>query len=182
MTRLAVEHLQKRFGGLLALSDVSLSLEPGVVNGLIGPNGSGKSTFFNVVSGVLPADAGTIVLDGAKLHRLSAVQRQHRGLARTFQENQLFYDMTVLENALVGAHRGGAAGIGGALFRPALDARRRRRGCTRPRANASASWGLPGSPVNARATSPMAISGGWRSPVRWPRSPRCCCSMSPRPA
>ncbi len=118
MTGLAVEHLQKRFGGLLALSDVSLALEPGVVNGLIGPNGSGKSTFFNVVSGVLPADKGTIVLDGTMLHRLSAVQRQHRGLGRTFQENQLFYDMTVLENALVGAHRGGAAGIGGALFRP----------------------------------------------------------------
>jgi branched-chain amino acid transport system ATP-binding protein len=119
MTSLVVEGLVKRFGGLLALSGVSLALEPGIVNGLIGPNGSGKSTFFNVVTGVMPAEAGTVTLDGAPLHGLSADRRQHLGLARTFQEIQLFYDMTVLENVLVGAHRSGRAGVAGALFRPA---------------------------------------------------------------
>ncbi len=116
---LEVGGLKKRFGGLQALSGVSLALEPGVVNGLIGPNGSGKSTFFNVVTGVMPADAGTVMLGGVALHGLSAERRQHAGLARTFQENQLFYDMSVLDNVLVGAHRTGRAGVAGALFRPA---------------------------------------------------------------
>ena len=119
MSLLEVQNLGKRFGGLVALSGVSLALEQGVINGLIGPNGSGKSTFFNLVSGVIPADTGTVILDGAPLHTLPPEQRQHRGLARTFQEIQLFYDMTVLENVLVGAHRTGQAGITGALFRPA---------------------------------------------------------------
>ena len=118
MSPLEVTGLSKRFGGLQALSGVSVSLEAGVINGLIGPNGSGKSTFFNVVTGVMPADAGGVVLGGVALDGLAAARRQQAGLARTFQENQLFYDMSVLDNVLVGAHRTGRAGVGGALFRP----------------------------------------------------------------
>ena len=119
MTLLDVQGVGKRFGGLVALSDVSLRLQQGAVNGLIGPNGSGKSTFFNVVSGVLPADTGTVTLDGVPLHDLPPERRQHLGLARTFQEIQLFYEMSVLDNILVGAHRTGRAGVCGALLRPA---------------------------------------------------------------
>jgi ABC-type branched-subunit amino acid transport system ATPase component len=118
VTLLDVQGVSKRFGGLRALSDVSLGLEQGAITGLIGPNGSGKSTFFNVVTGMLPADSGTVLLDGVALHGLPADRRQRLGLARTFQEIQLFYDMSVLDNVLVGAHRIGRAGVGGALLRP----------------------------------------------------------------
>lgn len=118
MTLLQVQGIAKRFGGLAALSDVTLDVRAGEIRGLIGPNGSGKSTFFNVVSGMLPADAGTIRFDGRPIEALPPDRRQHLGLARTFQEIQLFYDMTVLENVMVGAHRAGRADIGAALLRP----------------------------------------------------------------
>ncbi len=118
MTLLQVQGIAKRFGGLAALGDVTLDVRAGEIRGLIGPNGSGKSTFFNVVSGMLPADAGTIRFDGKPIQTLPPDRRQHLGLARTFQEIQLFYDMTVLENVMVGAHRTGRADIGAALLRP----------------------------------------------------------------
>ncbi len=118
MTLLQVQGIAKKFGGLAALSDVTLDVRSGEIRGLIGPNGSGKSTFFNVVSGMLPADTGTILFDGKPIETLPPDRRQHLGLARTFQEIQLFYDMTVLENVMVGAHRTGRADIGAALLRP----------------------------------------------------------------
>ncbi len=118
MTLLQVHGIAKKFGGLAALSDVTLDVRSGEIRGLIGPNGSGKSTFFNVVSGMLPADTGTILFDGKRIETLPPDRRQHLGLARTFQEIQLFYDMTVLEKVMVGAHRTGRADIGAALLRP----------------------------------------------------------------
>ena len=117
MTLLVVEGVSKSFGGLAALSNVSLDVKQGEIRGLIGPNGSGKSTFFNVVTGIHRADRGTILVDGAPIQHLPPERRQHLGLARTFQEIQLFYDLTVLENVLVGCHRLGRAEVAGALFR-----------------------------------------------------------------
>ena len=117
MSLLSIRHVTKRFGGLTALSDVSLDVQEGEIRGLIGPNGSGKSTFFNVVSGVFRADAGHVLLNEAPLDALSADRRQGLGLARTFQQIELFYDMSVLENVLIGAHRLGRAGVAGALLR-----------------------------------------------------------------
>ena len=115
---LTVKGIGKRFGGLAALDDVSLDVRAGEIRGLIGPNGSGKSTCFNVISGMVPADKGRIALDGTAIEALPPERRQHLGLARTFQEIQLFYDMTVLENVLVGAHRVGRADALAALLRP----------------------------------------------------------------
>jgi ABC-type branched-subunit amino acid transport system ATPase component len=115
---LATDGVSKRFGGLAALSGVTLDVRAGEIRGLIGPNGSGKSTFFNVLSGVHRADIGTVTFDGAPVQHLPPERRQQKGLARTFQEIQLFYDLTVLENVLVGCHRLGRAGVAGALFRP----------------------------------------------------------------
>jgi ABC-type branched-subunit amino acid transport system ATPase component len=89
--------LQKRFGGLLATDDVSFRLERGARHALIGPNGAGKTTFVNLLTGVLPPTAGRILLDGADVTRLRPELRVRRGLARTFQINQLFPAMTPLE-------------------------------------------------------------------------------------
>jgi ABC-type branched-subunit amino acid transport system ATPase component len=89
--------LEKRFGGIIATSDVSLRLERGARHALIGPNGAGKTTLINLLTGILPPSAGRILLDGRDITSLSAYRRVRLGLVRTFQINQLFADLTPLE-------------------------------------------------------------------------------------
>ncbi|MCC7271170.1 MAG: ABC transporter ATP-binding protein [Alphaproteobacteria bacterium] len=115
---LELEGVTKRFGGLTALDGVALDVRAGEVRGLIGPNGSGKSTLFHVASGVHRADGGRIVFAGEPILGRSSDAIARLGLARTFQDIQLFYDMTVLENAMVGCHRLSRAGALAAMLRP----------------------------------------------------------------
>jgi len=89
--------LVKRFGGLVATDNVSFTLAPGARHALIGPNGAGKTTFVNLLTGVLPPSSGRILLAGEDITRLRPDQRVRRGIARTFQINQLFPAMTPLE-------------------------------------------------------------------------------------
>ena len=89
--------LRRRFGGLLATNDVSFRLEPGARHALIGPNGAGKTTFVNLLTGLLAPTAGRILIGGADVTRASPEARVRRGLARTFQINQLFPGLTPLE-------------------------------------------------------------------------------------
>ena len=89
--------LEKRFGGLLATSDVSLSVEKGARHALIGPNGAGKTTIINLLTGVLRPTAGRILLEGRDITDIEAYQRVRLGVARTFQINQLFADLTPVE-------------------------------------------------------------------------------------
>lgn len=116
-TLLSVSRVSKRFGGLQALSDVSLCIKPGQIHGLIGPNGAGKTTMFNVITGLYQADSGTFHLDGVEYspkapHRVAAI-----GIARTFQNIRLFGGMSALENVLVGTHMQGRAGVFHTLFK-----------------------------------------------------------------
>jgi ABC-type branched-subunit amino acid transport system ATPase component len=115
---LKVENLRKNFGGLTALDQVSLGVEPGEIRGLIGPNGSGKTTFFNVLSGIYRPDGGDIVFRDSPIHGKRPEEVARMGMARTFQEIQLFYDMTVLENVMVGCQRLSKAEVLGALLTP----------------------------------------------------------------
>jgi branched-chain amino acid transport system permease protein len=115
---LEVHGLTKRFGGVVALNDVHLVVPRGAVIGLIGPNGAGKTTFFNVVTGLIRADAGHITFEGAPLRGLRPNAIVARGIARTFQSIRLFPQMTVLDNVLVGEHCRLAATVPGAVFRP----------------------------------------------------------------
>jgi branched-chain amino acid transport system ATP-binding protein len=101
---LAVEDVTRRFGGIVALDDVSLAVEEGSVAGLIGPNGAGKTTLFNVVTRLYRPDGGRVVFDGRELLRVRAHKVVRLGISRTFQNVVLFPTMTVLENVLVGAH------------------------------------------------------------------------------
>jgi branched-chain amino acid transport system ATP-binding protein len=101
---LAVENVTRRFGGIVALDDVSLELDDGTVGGLIGPNGAGKTTLFNVITRVYKADSGRVVFDGRDLLRTWPDRIIRAGVARTFQNVVLFPTMTVTENVLVGAH------------------------------------------------------------------------------
>jgi branched-chain amino acid transport system ATP-binding protein len=110
--------LTKRFGGVVAVNGVDLSIPEGRVFGLIGPNGAGKTTLINLVSGHFSPDAGSIRLDGADVTRARPDQLARRGIARTFQSIRLFKGLTVLENALLGAF---VRGSSPALARKALD-------------------------------------------------------------
>ena len=101
---LSVEHVTRRFGGVVALSDVSLAVDAGHIAGLIGPNGAGKTTAFNVITRLYRPDEGRVVFDGHDLLRTPAHRIVRRGIARTFQNVVLFPAMTVLENVLVGTH------------------------------------------------------------------------------
>jgi branched-chain amino acid transport system ATP-binding protein len=104
MSLLEITNLSKSFGGVKALSAVSLAVAPGEIVGLIGPNGAGKTTCFNLISGLLPPSGGQISLAGRSLGPLPPYARARLGLARTFQNIQLFGGMTVLENVLTGCH------------------------------------------------------------------------------
>jgi branched-chain amino acid transport system ATP-binding protein len=104
------------FGGVLALDDVSVTVEPGQVHGLIGPNGAGKTTLFNVACGLVRPTSGRIVWRDRELSRLRPSQLSKLGISRTLQGVGLFAGLTVLENVMVGAHRHAKAGFFSALL------------------------------------------------------------------
>jgi branched-chain amino acid transport system ATP-binding protein len=99
---LKAEHVTRRFGGLVANSDISIEVKRGEILGLIGPNGAGKSTLFNIIAGTFPPSEGRIVFEGQDITRLSAPKRCQLGIARTFQVPKSFDTMTVIENVIVG--------------------------------------------------------------------------------
>ena len=168
--------LMRRFGGLVATDNVSFAIEPGARQALIGPNGAGKTTLINLLTGVLKPSAGQVLLQGEDVTQLSANQRVRRGLARTFQINQLFPDLTPVESlALAISERrshgadvwrvaGGRADIIGEIE----DLLRR----------------LACSPIAIarRACCPMANGVCWRSRWRSPAVRACYCSTSRRRA
>jgi branched-chain amino acid transport system ATP-binding protein len=111
--------ISKRFGGLTALSEISLTVRRGEIFGLIGPNGAGKTTLFNVLTGLHTPDAGEFALDGVRLTGLKPHRVAEYGIARTFQNIRLFANMSALENVMVGRHVRTRAGVVGAVFRDA---------------------------------------------------------------
>ena len=111
--------ISKRFGGIEALSSISLTIMRGEIYGLIGPNGAGKTTFFNVLTGVYRADGGTFTFNNAPLNVRAPHEVAAAGIARTFQNIRLFGNMSALENVMVGRHVRTHAGIFGAILRGA---------------------------------------------------------------
>jgi len=103
--RLAVENLSVRFGGILAVRDVSLRIAPGEIRGLIGPNGAGKTTVINAITGAVPIADGRVLLDGAVVSNLPAHVLSRRGIGRTFQHVEPFAELSVLDNVLLGVGR-----------------------------------------------------------------------------
>lgn len=103
--------VSKHFGGILALNNVSFSLQRGSITSLIGPNGAGKSTFINVATGIHAADAGRIAFRGDDISAQPAHVIAAKGIARTFQLEELFGSLSVIENAMVGCHTGSRSGV-----------------------------------------------------------------------
>ena len=148
-----------RFGGLAAVTDLTFSVPRGAIKAVIGPNGAGKTTLFNVISGVQAPTEGSVLLDGEDVTRTLAHERVSRGLARTFQNLQVFSGMSVLENVVVGMHTRLRTGVFGALLR--LPAGRREEAEARERARALlARVGLAGKadlPVSALSFGDLKI-------------------------
>ncbi|CAN0209339.1 unnamed protein product [Phaeothamnion confervicola] len=114
---LSIRKIGKRFGGLIALDDVSLTIGHGEIYGLIGPNGAGKTTLFNVLTGLYVPDNGDFDLAGVSLAGFKPFRVAEAGIARTFQNIRLFGNMTALENVMVGRHVRTHAGAIGAILR-----------------------------------------------------------------
>ena len=116
---LDVKNCTKRFGGLLAVKDLHMQIEPGDLYGLIGPNGAGKTTVFNLIMGVYRPDTGTIELEGSPIHGQKPSRIARLGLSRTFQNIRLFPSMTVLENVKLARHARRKQGLADAVLRTA---------------------------------------------------------------
>jgi branched-chain amino acid transport system ATP-binding protein len=114
---LNISGVNKRFGGLQALTDVGVTIMKGQIYGLIGPNGAGKTTFFNVITGLYQPDTGTFELDGKPYSPSAPHAVAKAGIARTFQNIRLFGEMSALENVMVGRHVRTHQGVFGAIFR-----------------------------------------------------------------
>jgi branched-chain amino acid transport system ATP-binding protein len=114
---LDVDHVTLRFGGVVALNDVSFSLYKGEILGLIGPNGAGKTTCFNVMTGVYKPTSGAVTFDDEQITGRKPHQINRMGVARTFQNIRLFPEMTALENVMVGTDSRHHTSVVGALFR-----------------------------------------------------------------
>jgi len=102
---LEVRGFTRRFGGVVALDALDLDLRRGEILGLIGPNGSGKTTFFNVLTGLYRADAGSVVFDGADITRASPQAIYYAGICRTFQRSRLCLPLSIFDNVMIGNHK-----------------------------------------------------------------------------
>jgi branched-chain amino acid transport system ATP-binding protein len=111
MNILEIRDLAKRFGGLQAVDSVSFSVPVGAIKALIGPNGAGKTTLFNLISGALAPDTGSIMFGGSAIERRKPYQIAAQGMARTFQHIRLFPKMSALENIMIGRHIHSRAGF-----------------------------------------------------------------------
>ena len=175
-TVLETRGLSKRFGGLLATSDVTFQLERGARQALIGPNGAGKTTFVNLLTGVLPPTSGQVMLLGEDVTSLKPEARVRRGLVRTFQINQLFGELTPLETLALAV--GERLGQGSDWRRRvgAVDA------VAHEVTQVAERFGLADVLERRTDTLPYGKQRLSRSPRPSPARRRCCCSTSRRQA
>ncbi len=117
MSLLAVDHVSVAFGGLRAVDDLATTVEAGRIKGIIGPNGAGKTTLFNAIAGIQAIASGRILLDGVPIEHLRPWQRAHLGIARTFQNLQVFGELSLIENVMIGCHPRTRSGFMSALVR-----------------------------------------------------------------
>jgi ABC-type branched-subunit amino acid transport system ATPase component len=115
---LDIVNMSKSFGGLTAVQNLTFYVDAGSITSMIGPNGAGKSTVFNLVSGLYKPDEGRILLDGENIAGLSPDRVQKLGIARTFQNQRLFANLSVIENVLIGYHSRLRAGLFGDIIKP----------------------------------------------------------------
>jgi branched-chain amino acid transport system ATP-binding protein len=131
---LELDGVGRRFAGLVAVDALNMAVRPGTIHAVIGPNGAGKTTLFNLISGLIPPDAGTVRLDGQNITRLPPHSRAALGLSRTFQNIRIFGAMSLLENVLTGLHPTLSASLPEILLRLGRFRAEERRAVARARA------------------------------------------------
>ena len=157
MSLLRVENVSKHFGSLVAVDDVSMTVEPGELRAVIGPNGAGKTTFFNLISGFLTPTSGTIIFEGEDISGLLPARRVWRGMARTFQITEVFPELTVRENLRIPVEVAAGYRLSPWLSRDAD-------GEIRARVTSCSRWaGSPTRPTGWSASSRTATSAPPRS-------------------
>ena len=114
---LELKGITQIFGGVTALQDVSFTIQPDVITGVIGPNGAGKTTLFNIVTGIYQQTSGQVLFEGADISGIPAEKLASLGMVRTFQNIELFGQMTVLENVMVGLHSRSSSGLFACSFK-----------------------------------------------------------------
>lgn len=175
-----IKNLTVKFGGLVALDDVSFNIKRGEILGLIGPNGAGKTTCFNAMTGVYKPTSGDVVLEGVSLKGVKQHRITRRGLARTFQNIRLFGEMTALENVVVGLDARHKTSVVGALLRLPRHTREEKTSVERGMALLEFVGIADQAGVLSRHL-PTALSDVWRSPGLWRPTPRCCASTNRPP-
>jgi ABC-type branched-subunit amino acid transport system ATPase component len=178
---LEARNIGKKFGGVQALKDVSLTIRRGEIYGLIGPNGAGKTTLFNVFTGLYPRDGGEVLFTGQPLALESPHTVAAAGIARTFQNIRLFGNMTARENVMVGRHVRTRAGVFGAILRTLPSARRKPPSAAVP-TSCCITLASPTAPTTWRAIFLTATSAGSKSPGHSPPSRNCWHSTNRPPA
>jgi branched-chain amino acid transport system ATP-binding protein len=152
---LKVQEITKRFGGVVAINDVSFEVSAGKIVSLVGPNGAGKTTLFNVISGIYKSDQGSVHFDGQDVSSLSPYKRARLGIGRTFQNVRLFANLNALENVMVGRSCRTQSGVLDAIFCRKID--RQSRANSRKRSEEIMDWvGV----ADFRYSLPSALSYG----------------------
>ncbi len=169
---LEARRVDKRFGGVAALADVSLTIRRNEIYGLIGPNGAGKTTLFNVLTGLYKPDGGRFEFDGIDLIGLKPHRVVGHGIARTFQNIRLFGNMTALENVMVGRHVRTMPGLSARSCAAGAPWQRNRRSAA-GRVSCSTMSVLRVTRMRCRRICPTGTSGVWRSQGRSPPSRNC---------
>ena len=178
---LSVRGVTLRFGGVVALDDVSFDVMPGQIAGLIGPNGAGKTTLFNCLSRLYQPSTGEIIFEGQSVLSVRRHKIPMIGIGRTFQNVALFDRLTVLQNVMVGRHSRTSAGFVENAFR--LPAVGREEKAVREKAMDLIEFmNLTAFTDRIAHGLPFPFASAWNLPVRWPPNPSCCCWTSQPPA
>ncbi|MEZ4549967.1 MAG: ATP-binding cassette domain-containing protein [Desulfobacterales bacterium] len=163
---LELNRLQKSFGGVVAVSDLSLFVNKGAITSLIGPNGAGKTTIFNLITGFLEPTSGHVRFAGRRLSKVKPHRIAAAGIGRTFQNVQIFPQMSVLENIMVGRHLRSRAGI--FILLPCHRFLRKEEKNPASRGEKQLHfWALPNRRTYRPAASRSAVSACWRSQGPW---------------
>ena len=182
MTILAAENLTIDFGGVRAVDGVSFAVNKAEIFAIIGPNGAGKTTLFNLISGIYPPKSGRVHLGGDDVTHKPVHTLAARGLSRTFQNMQIFFRMSAIENVMVGRHLHERRNLFAHLCMLPSVVRQNDGDAPESRGIARAGGPARSRRPAGRAPCLMARSSGLKSRAPWRPSRRCCCSTSRRRA